>query len=167
MTVQVAVASHLPMYTRGLVATLGDHGHVADATADVLEWARRRGPIVIFLALAHEEDWTVLHALLAVRADAAVVGVIADPDVRDFTRAVSAGAVGVMALDADSVLVVDVLHGAMRGQCVVPIGIMRSLAADAANAGRPVTEVEVTWLRKLAAGTTVAPLAKQAATRSG
>lgn len=162
MTVQVAVAGHPPMYTRGLAATLGDHGHRTDVPENLLDWARRPGPLVVFLALAQEEDWTMLRSLLTQRADAAVVGVIAEPGVRDVARAVIAGAVGVMPLDAEPATVGEVLHAALRGDSVVPVRVLRALAAGSAGPGRPVTEAEVGWLRELAAGTTVARLAEQA-----
>jgi DNA-binding NarL/FixJ family response regulator len=162
MTVHVAVVGNLPMYTRGLAGTLGDHGHPADVPADILDWSRRPGRLVVFLILTREDDWGVLAALIKLRADAAVVAVIADPGLREVVRAVDAGAVGIMALDAEPAAVDETLRATLRGNSILPAAVLRSLVAGAAGAERPVTETEIRWLRELAAGTTVARLAEQA-----
>ncbi|GAA2625854.1 response regulator transcription factor [Paractinoplanes durhamensis] len=162
MTVRVAVVGHLPMYARGLAATLADHGHPVDIPADVLAWARQAGDPVVFLTLAHESDWARLASLTKARADAVIVGVVADPGVRDLVRAVASGAVGVMPLDADPAAVGETLRAALGGRSLLPTDMLRALVSGSAGDDRPVTEAEVRWLRELADGTTVARLAEQA-----
>jgi DNA-binding NarL/FixJ family response regulator len=163
MTVRVAVADPLPMYARGLAFTLRDLGHSADTPADLLGWARQAGDLLVFLTLAHDADWGLLAALLRVRTDAVVVGVIADPGVDHVVRAISSGAVGVMARDAGPAVVADVIRAALDGHSRIPIGVLRSLVAGTAGdqAPRLISDDEIRWLRELAGGTTVARLAER------
>lgn len=162
MTVRVAVADPLPMYARGLAVTLRDLGHPVDIPADLLGWSRQPGDLVVFLALSHDADWGLLAALLNVRADAVVVGIVADPDVDHVVRAVAAGAVGLMPRDAGPAVVADVVRAALDGHSRIPVAVLRSLVAGAAGeqARRPISDDEIRWLRELAAGTTVGRLAE-------
>jgi DNA-binding NarL/FixJ family response regulator len=161
MTLRVAVVDRVPMYARGLAATLGEHGAPAEVLTDLLDWARGPGEPLVFLSLAREPDWGLFAALRAVRADALVVGIVRDPGVADVVRAVSAGAAGVLARDATPAEVGDVLRATLDGRSVVPLPVLRSLVAGLTTGDAPVSADEIGWLRTLADGTTVARLAEQ------
>jgi DNA-binding NarL/FixJ family response regulator len=163
MTVRVAIVDPLPMYARGLAFTLRGLGHAADIPADLLGWARQPGDLLVFLTVALEADWALLTALLKVRTDTVVVAVVTDPDVHHVVRAVSSGAVGVMARDAGSAAVADVVRSALDGHSRIPIRVVRSLVAGATGdqTRQPISDDEVRWLRELASGTTVARLAEK------
>ncbi len=158
MTVRVAVVDPLPMYAKGLAATLGDHGFPADTPADLAAWVRQDGTPVVLLTVAGAADWRTAEIVLG----AARVVVVADrADLETWHRAVAAGAVGVLARDADTAEVVATVRAAVAGRSLVPSGVLRALTAGGPAAGpdRPVSDDEIRWLRQLAEGTTVARLA--------
>lgn len=163
MTVRVAVVDRVPMYARGLVATLSDLGHPADTPADPVQWCRRHGGALVFIGLLEAADWALLATLTAARADSIMVGVMQDLGVDDVVRAVSCGVAGVMPRNAGDALVRDVLHAALGGRALVPVAALRALAERPAaqRPGQRITNDEIRWLRELAAGTTVARLAEQ------
>jgi DNA-binding NarL/FixJ family response regulator len=163
MPVRVAVVDRVPMYARGLAATISEHGSQADIPADLLEWARRPGDIVVFLALSQDADWQVLAGLLEMRSDAVVVGIVAAAGVHETVRAVASGAAGIMARHAGPATVSGVLCAALDGQSMVPVEVLRTLVAGSTVTSdqRPVSSDEIGWLRRLADGVTVAQLAEQ------
>jgi DNA-binding NarL/FixJ family response regulator len=162
MPVRVAVADRMPMYARGLAATLEDHGTAAETPGDLLEWIRPPGDILLFLGLSADAEWRTLAAVVAARPDASVVGVVAEPEVDAVVRAVGAGASGVMPRDASPDTVGAVLRAALGGQALLPGRVLRDLVGrpGAAVPGRrPISDDEIGWLRALAGGATVARLA--------
>ena len=163
MTVRVAVVDRVPMYARGLAATLQDHGSPADIPADLLDWARRPGGVLVFLTLSNDLDWQALAALFEARPDAAVLGVVSAPDADVVARAVAAGALGIMPRDAGHATVGVVLGAALTGQSLISAEILRTLVSRSAGepARQPISEHEIGWLRQLADGATVAHLAEQ------
>jgi DNA-binding NarL/FixJ family response regulator len=163
MTVRVAVVEPLPMFARGLIATLDDEGYAADTPENVLQWARGAGSSVVVLTVVDGSGWALLADILRVRPDAAIVVVLASTDLGTYVRAVAAGAVGVLPRDASSVTVRDVVRAAVTGRCVLPIDILRSLVAGTTREepARPLSNDEIEWLRQLADGSTVARLAER------
>jgi DNA-binding NarL/FixJ family response regulator len=163
MTVRVAVADPLPMYARGLAVTLRGLGHAADVPSDLLGWARSADEVVVFLTVLGDADWALLAALLKIRADAVVVVVVTHPDVRHVIRAISSGAVGVMARNAGPTVIADVVRAALGGHSRIAIGVLRSLVAGMTGdqTRQPISDEEIRWLRELAGGTTVARLAEK------
>jgi DNA-binding NarL/FixJ family response regulator len=162
MSVRVAVVDPLPMYARGLAATLADEGHAADMPTDVIAWVREPGPLAILLSVADDVDWALLAEILDVRPDAVVVVVMPHADADMYARAVSAGAVGVLPRDAPAVVVGDVIRAALDRRSTLPVDVLRTLVAGRQPGGHagPLSEAEVAWLRQLAEGSTVARLAE-------
>ena len=163
MTVRVAVVDRVPMYARGLAATIEDHGSPVDIPADLLAWARPPGGVLVFLTLSDDIDWQALAALVEARPDAVVLGVVTAPGVDVVVRAVAAGALGVMPRDAGPATVGVVLGAALEGQTLISAEILRALVSRPveAPARQPISEDEIGWLRRLADGATVAHLAEQ------
>jgi DNA-binding NarL/FixJ family response regulator len=164
MTVRVAVVDRVPMYARGLAATIEDHGGVAEVPADLLAWARRPGAVLVFLALADDADWQTLAALVGVRPDAVVVAVVAALDADVVVRAVTAGARGFLSRDDGAATVGAVLRAALHGQSLISAEVLGALVSRSVSepARRLLSDDEIGWLRRLADGITVAHLAAQA-----
>ncbi|MEV0622017.1 hypothetical protein AB0I81_52480 [Nonomuraea sp. NPDC050404] len=162
MTVRVAVVDPLPMFARGLVATLDDEGFRADAPEDVLQWASAPGVPLVLLTVEHDRDWAGLRDLLRVRPEAIVVIVLSDATSNAYVRAVAAGAVGVLPRDASPAMVRDVVRAAVSGSSLLPVDVLRTLVAGGAPEQPPrlLSDGEIEWLRRLADGMTVARLAE-------
>ncbi|MEV1171433.1 response regulator transcription factor [Nonomuraea sp. NPDC049784] len=163
MTVRVAVVDPLPMFARGLAATLGDEGFPADAPEDVLQWAAEPGVPLVLLAVEHDRDWARLSDLLKVQPEATVVVVLSDVTPGAYVRAVAAGAVGVLPRDASAILVRDVVRAAVNGNSLLPVDVLRTLVANSTDDQPPrlLSDNEIEWLSQLADGMTVAQLAER------
>lgn len=122
MSIRVAAVDPIPMVTQGLAATLAEDGHQVECPEDILEWARRDGRPAILLTLLGTEDWTLLSRLLGLRPDAVVVALLPEPDVHSYSRAVSAGAIGVLPRDAQPADVRETFRAALGDQLLLPAG---------------------------------------------
>lgn len=162
MTVRFAVVDPLPLYARGLAATLNDAGYPTDLPEDLLGWVRRPGDAAVLLTVLDEAEWGLLHAVRQVSPDTRVLAVVGRADTSAHLRAVAAGAVAVLARDAAPPLVLDVLREALAGRSVLPTEVLQDLVRDRApDDHRPASADEIGWLRELATGATVTQLAER------
>jgi DNA-binding NarL/FixJ family response regulator len=161
MTVQVAVVDPLPMFARGLVETLNDEGHRAGTPEDIVGWVRGSGFPTVLLTISDERGWALLADILRVRPDAAVIAVLPVADAEAYVRALAAGAVGVLPREAPPGTVRDAVRAVLAGRSLLPIEVIRRLLAgqEYEDPPRPLSDEEITWLRQLADGSTVASLA--------
>ena len=60
MTVRIAVSDPLPMFQRGIMATLGDAGFHPEAPQDLLAWARQDPRRVLLLTMQSSSDLALL-----------------------------------------------------------------------------------------------------------
>lgn len=165
MTVRVAVSDPLPMYRRGLIASLSGLGVEIEAPRDVLAWALAADKRVILFAVVQPTDWDVLDSLCRADSGVLVLALLEAPDVAAYVRAISAGAVGAVSRAVEEVDLHAMFHAAVAGQTVLPTDVVRALAerssAVEAASGEPSAQAKG-WLRELAAGETVATLANRA-----
>lgn len=165
MTVRVAVSDPLPMYRRGLIASLSGLGVEIEAPRDVLAWALAADKRVILFAVVQPTDWDVLDSLCRADSGVLVLALLEAPDVATYVRAISAGAVGAVSRAVEEVDLHAMFHAAVAGQTVLPTDVVRALAerssAVEAAPGEPSAQAKG-WLRELAAGETVATLANRA-----
>jgi DNA-binding NarL/FixJ family response regulator len=155
---RVAVVDPLPVFAQGLVAMLRAAGFEAEAPDDVPAWSRHPGPNVVLLTALRPEDWTTAIDLVSAGTPPTLVLLLDDPDPAGYSRAVSVGATGAVPREAQPAVLIEVLRAALDGFSLMPAGMLREIVVR-----RPaLPEHEVTWLRQLAGGTTVARLAEQA-----
>ena len=89
-----------------------------------------------------------------------VVALLDTPDLTTYLRAIGAGAVGVLARDAEPSLVRFAFRAAVDGMSLLPVGVLRTLAANQPDADTgPLTGQEIDWLQKLTDGMSVSRLA--------
>jgi DNA-binding NarL/FixJ family response regulator len=166
MSIQIAVSDPLPVFRRGIMATLGEAGFRPEAPEDLLAWIRQENRRVVLLTLESVEDWSLLAQLHEANADVLVVAVMADTDVRAYVQAVVTGAVAAVPRDAPPELVRQVFEAAVAGRSVLPVEVVRALASAGTrptpDGGDAPSAREVDWLRELARGATVAKLAERA-----
>lgn len=161
MMVEVAVVDPLPMYARGLVATLGDAGYQACIPQNLLTWLPAIETPAVMMAVADAAAWSTVEEILRVRPDTVIVAVLSTLDVSAYAHAVTSGAVGILPRDASPATVCDVVRAALSGRSLVPVEVVRALAVGwaAEVPDRPLSDKEVDWLRWLAEGATVASVA--------
>ncbi|MEV4476432.1 hypothetical protein [Nonomuraea sp. NPDC049504] len=165
MAVQVAVVDPLPMFRQGVATVLSAAGHDVETPADVLAWVRRGRRQLVLLTLVREPDWDLLERLCDEGGTHAVIAVIGEDDPGEIgARAVRTG--------ARSVLEREVTPGALRrtveatadGQAVMPAAVASALSSGPRSADAVpefLSARRLSWLRQLAAGSTVAQLAKR------
>lgn len=173
---RIAISDPLPVYRRGVMATLDELGIALESPHDLLDWIHREQRRVVLLTLQSADDWAVLSALCQARSDAIVVAVLTDVRIRTYVEAIRAGAATAVPRDAPPDAMKQVLQAAIEGTSMLPIEVVRALAAlPSEEAAGEVTDEqgggpepgspsarEIRWLRELAAGVTVARLAEQA-----
>lgn len=162
---RVAVSDPLPMFRRGVADVMHNSGYDIETPEDLLAWAATGGDrAVVLLTLLRPADWTLLATLRKSRSAMTLIAVIENGDLALSVRALDSGAVGVMAREADFDTVRDVLAAAMSGRSVLPVEVVRALTATG-DVQRPHVippETEITWIRQLTQGLTVARLAERA-----
>jgi DNA-binding NarL/FixJ family response regulator len=160
MSIRVAVVDPLPMFSRGIVATLGDAGVAAETPEDLLTWVREVDHHVVLLTLASPDDWTMLDDVRRARPDIVVIAVVDRTRAADPVRALVAGAVGIVPRDAPPGLLTRVFEAAISGESLLPIDLVRTLISSPGGDRQPtaISPQEIEWLRRLAQGSTIAQL---------
>jgi DNA-binding NarL/FixJ family response regulator len=161
----IAVSDPLPMFHCGIADAMRNCRYDVESPEDLLAWtAAVDGPAVVLLTLLRPADWTLLTTLRDSRSAATLIAVIENEDLALSLRALASGAVGVMAREADVDTVRDVLVAAVSGRSVLPVDVVRALATagDVRRPDRIPPETEISWIRQLTQGLTVARLAERA-----
>jgi DNA-binding NarL/FixJ family response regulator len=163
MLLRIAVSDPLPVYQRGLMATLGEAGFDSEAPDDLRTWIRQEHRRVVLLTLDVPSDWALLAELRHTRSDLVVVAVLTDVSVQSYVRAILAGAVTAIPRDASPKAVRRVFEEAVEGFSVLPVEVVQALAAphQRVESGPTPAAHELDWLRELAGGATVTQLAER------
>lgn len=166
VAVQVAVVDPLPLFRDGAVAALAAAGHAVQTPADVVAWIRQVRGAVVVLTVRAEADWAVLtEAAEAGSTAVSLVVLLEEESAAAGVRAVRAGARSVLAREVSAEVLRRTVSAVIDGQAVLPAPVAAALVAGVgidAGAARVLSAERLSWLRALAAGTTVAQLADQA-----
>jgi len=162
MKIRAAVVDSLPLYRRGVVASLNEIGHAVDTPDDVWPWLAGTETPVVVLGLSRPADWQLLAALHASCPDLLVLAIIDGADTLAYVRAVRAGALGVIPRTSSPATLQQSFTDLINGRALLPVEALRSLVSTAGPAGsderHTPSEEELAWLRQLAAGSTVSEL---------
>ncbi|QFY15052.1 DNA-binding response regulator [Nonomuraea phyllanthi] len=164
VTLHVAVVDPLPMYREGVASVLSAAGHRVETPAEVLAWARQVPRGVVLLTLEREQDWELLGRLRDMAATHAVVALIEEDPVVLGARAVRSGAQSVLPRGVAAGMLRRTVEATFDGQAVLPAVVATALATGAHAVGanaKPPDPRQVSWLRQLAEGATVAQLARR------
>lgn len=168
MAILVAVVDPLPMYRQGVAAVLSEAGHSVDTPDDVLAWVRRPQPTVVLLTLESEPAWEVLRRLHDTSTQQVVIALVEEQDPGLGAKAVQAGARSVLPRTVSAATLRHAVDATIDGLSVLPATVVSALAAGvpaagdtASGAGRSPLPNQLSWLRHLAAGSTVGRLASQ------
>jgi DNA-binding NarL/FixJ family response regulator len=165
MPVRIAVSDPLPMFGRGVAEAMRGAGYDVESPDDLLSWTNEVGPHMVMLTLLSPADWTLLATLHESRSQAALIAVIEHGDVLTSVRALVAGAVAVVAREANPETVYSVVSAVAAGRSLLPVEVVRALTTPQHRppaAEHIPTDREIAWVRMLAQGFTVARLAQHA-----
>lgn len=164
VSLHVAVVDPLPIFRHGVSAILSAAGHTVEAPHDVVAWAYDRQNCLVLLSLCTEHDWGVLAELCSGVSSRLVIALVDDgPELG--VRAVRTGARSVLPHEVTVRSLERAVAATIDGEAVMPAGVAHTLAGGVrpAPARRPALSAEqVSWLRELAGGSTVARLASEA-----
>jgi DNA-binding NarL/FixJ family response regulator len=165
MSVRIAVRDSLPVYQRGMIAILSAWGTDAETPDDLLAWVGRAPCGVVFLTLESAPDWELLAHLGQTDSKLVTIAMLTEGSMATYVRALSAGAVTAMPRDASPERVRRVFEAALDGESMLPTDVVRALTGSPyrieAEDQIDLPDREISWLRELAAGTTVAQLAER------
>jgi DNA-binding NarL/FixJ family response regulator len=159
---RIAIVDPLPMFREGAAAALAQTGHLVETPADVLEWVRCQATNVVLLTIMSNTDWRLLDRLRTTPATSIVVALLeGDSLTVGGVRAVRAGARSVLRRDASASVLRRTVEATIDGQAVLPAALAAAMASDVRPKGEPSAE-QLSWLRDLANGSTVARIAVEA-----
>lgn len=165
MAVHVAVLDPLPMFQQGVAAVLSAVGYTVEEPVDLLAWVRQAPSAVVLLTLGTERDWRLLERLCGGEPRADVIALVEEGGAGPGVRAIRAGARSVLPRLATAAALRRTVEATVDGQAVLPAAVAAALVAGGPPGpdGQTVpSEDQLTWLRRLATGTTVAQLADDA-----
>ncbi|MFG1646699.1 DNA-binding response regulator [Amycolatopsis sp. NPDC049252] len=165
MAVHVAVLDPLPIFQKGVAAVLSIAGYVVEEPPDPHSWAQQTRSAVVLLTLCAERDWQLLERLCRAALRTAVIALVEEAGTGPGVRAIRAGARSVLPRQATAAALLRTVEATIEGQAVLPTAVAAALVSGgraAPDAHAVPAENQLTWLRQLAAGTTVAQLADDA-----
>jgi DNA-binding NarL/FixJ family response regulator len=144
------------------VTPVSEAGFASEAPDDLRTWIRQEHRRVVLLTLDAPSDWALLAELRHTRSDLVLVAVLTEVNEQSYVRAILAGAVAAVPRDASPEALQRVFEEAVEGFSVLPVEVVRALAAPHQRESGPTPAVhELDWLRQLANGATVAQLAER------
>ncbi len=136
-----------------------------EAPQDLVAWAHDRQNCLVLLSLCSESDWGMLAQLCTGGAGWLVIALVDDDSELLGARAVRAGARSVLPREVSVRSLERAIAATLDGEAVMPSEVAQALAAGVGSAlasGTTLSAEQLSWLRQLAAGSTVARLASEA-----
>ncbi|KOX24430.1 response regulator receiver protein [Saccharothrix sp. NRRL B-16348] len=153
----------MPVFQQGVSAVLAGAGYAVETPADVVAWVRRSTSSVVLLTVLSEDDWDVLSRLCGTLGAQVVIAVLDGDPAASGARAVRLGARSVLPRSVSVDALRQTVDATIGGQAVMPAAVAAALAAGSqTDAHSPLSADQLSWLRDLAGGTTVARLASRA-----
>ncbi|MGW3346424.1 hypothetical protein ACWDA3_24195 [Nonomuraea rubra] len=152
------------------MTTLSTEGYEVEVPDDVLTWVGDGQFSVVLLTLESEQDWQLLEKLRDMSTTHVVIALVGEESAVLGVRALWAGARSVLRRGATEETLRRTVEATLDGQAVMPASVAAELATGAAASARAfaarspahvLTQEQLSWLRELATGATVAQLANQ------
>lgn len=162
---RVAVVDPLPLFRLGVMASLAASGHEVAAPADVAAWLGPTSDQVILVSLARPYDWDLLRTLSGSVPRPTIVTLLDPVTEESALTAISLGAASVIARGIASDDLATAIDMTLAGNSVIPTLVLKGMSSRSRHAAGAtvgqVTPRQLEWLAILAAGATVAELARQ------
>ncbi|HEV2633602.1 MAG TPA: response regulator transcription factor [Actinocrinis sp.] len=167
MALHLAIVDPLPVFRHGMRAVLSAAGYTVDVPDDVALWAHERQNCLVLLSLCVGRDWEVLAQLCTGGAGRLIIALVDDGSGLLGARAVRTGAHSVLPRSVSTGSLERAVAATLDGEAVMPAAVAQVLAdgvrPGSEPAGGPALSPEqLSWLRRLAEGSTVARLAGEA-----
>jgi NarL family two-component system response regulator YdfI len=160
--VHVAVLDRLPMFRRGVAASLSSVKYLVEEPENAEAWLHEHPGAVVLLTLHSAADLDRLAALCRLRPRPLVVALPSADDSSLGVRAMRAGARSVVAREATGSALRRAVSATVDGETVMPAEVAGLLVAGRGGRGprgsAPSAE-QIDWLRRLSDGWTVTRLA--------
>lgn len=157
--VPVVVAPPVRSVERGVLADLADVGFLVVEPPDVSTWVRDTEPCALVVTVGSPDRWALVQRLACWGGQRTVLALAPQPRRDDYVRALQAGAAGVVGWGACPEGLVSALRAGLRQQCLLPLAVIRALAAAPVEPPPPwVTPEDRRLLRLLATGATLAEI---------
>ncbi|GLW90406.1 DNA-binding response regulator [Actinokineospora globicatena] len=161
VVVRVAVVDPLALFRHGVRQALST-GYAVDFPSDVVAWSRGPHTALVLLTVLSDHDWEVLDSLGGASASCPVIAVLDGAQVASGVRALRLGARSVLSRGVDAAGLRQAVDSTVSGQAVMPAEVATALASGAApDKHTPLSADQLSWLRQLAEGATVAQLASR------
>lgn len=162
MGIRVMIVDRTAAFRRGLRATLTDAGFVVTEAATLDEWNPDRGPETLVVTVPTTVLLHEIEAILAAKPGTTVVVLTGERSADVVADALRAGAGAVVERDASPELVADAVRASRERHAIVPLWAAQSISSRfPTRPDRWVATEELTWLRLLADGRTVAAVADE------
>ncbi|MFD5823863.1 DNA-binding response regulator [Lentzea sp. NPDC060358] len=160
MAARIAVVDPLPMFRQGTAAVLSAAGHTVETPRDVRTWLRRASTSLVLLSVLTEDDWDLLALVADPTRSHLVIAVLEDESGVPGVKAVRAGARSVLPRNFDAETLKLTVEVTASGRSVLPAEATAALATGPTpDSALFPTADQLSWLRHLVAGDTVAQLA--------
>jgi DNA-binding NarL/FixJ family response regulator len=160
VAVHIAVVDPLPLFREGAAVALRAAGHTVEMPDDIVTWVRQRTDALVLLTVMSEHDWELLARLHTTSSPVVITLLTVDSAVLG-ARAVRAGARSVLPRNVTDAVLRRTVEATIGGQAVLPAAVAAVLT-DQSEAVHGLSVDQVSWLRQLANGSTVAQLADRA-----
>jgi DNA-binding NarL/FixJ family response regulator len=166
MRIRVAVWDPLPVYRRGIMATLNDVGLQVDGPEepdDIVAWSagKERRATLITVDATSGQGWNAIARLRELQSRPVVLALLADGTVESYLRAMATGASSAVARNAAPELLRQVFLEALRGRSLLPTEVVMALVAEIGptRAQERPADQYLEWLRTLSRGVSIVELA--------
>lgn len=162
-SLKVAIIDACPARRCGVGAALTQAGFSVQVPADPLRWLNEPAPGVLVVSVDGDVDLGVVRHVSKQRPDVPVVVLLPTTPAWASREALQSGAAGVAPYDSQLEHIVAMVSAVAAGWSVLSRAAAEALARGPyCDPSTPtLTETELQWLRGLAAGATIANLARQ------
>jgi DNA-binding NarL/FixJ family response regulator len=168
MRVRVAVWDPLPLYRRGVMATLRDLGlHVdgPEEPEDVVAWSTGNEKHVALITVhssKSDQGWNAIARMKSLEPQPIVLALLADATLDSYVRAIATGATSAVARNAAPELLRQVFLEAVQGRSLLPTEIVSALVSQLRPMSIPdrPSDEQIEWLKYLSRGVSIAELAQ-------
>jgi DNA-binding NarL/FixJ family response regulator len=161
VAVRIAVVDPLPLFRQGVASVLQAAGHLVETPLDVLAWAQRNAAALVLITVSSDPDWELFGCLCARTGASQPVIALVDKDSTLLgARALQTGARSVVPRDVTAEALLRTVEATIEGQAVMPTAVAAALVSGVHEfAENRLSIDQLSWLRELANGMTVAQLA--------
>jgi DNA-binding NarL/FixJ family response regulator len=159
---RIAVWDPLPVFRLGLISALAGADHRVEEPGDLVAWAAEGDRRAVLMTVGGPDDLESLRRLGKLEPRPLIVALLDDMGVEVSVRMLTAGAVSVAPRSGDPGAIRQALDAAMAGRSILPAAVTAALVEryGLLEESDGLSERDLSWLKALSQGATVAHLAR-------